>query len=469
MIKKKRVIGFILVLLLIIVGIVFFIVSNRNSNAFSVSEKKWIENNKNNVIDIAVLNDLPYFGVNGEGIFFDYITALEKETGLKFNLISYNVGEKPLSSDFAFKITSESGSDDSSFYTDNYVVLGSNTIFNVSELQGKTVGILKDDINLGSYYLEGVTLTSYDDTTSLLQAYAAGTISYAVIPYLQNIKTILAKDYNIAYQLNDMSNKYVITANSKEEKLNSILKKYFNTWMEESYAADYKVQFMDYYFMAKGIDDQTKATLLSKTYTYGYTSNLPYEKMASGKLVGINSKYLRDFADLTGVQFIYKKYSSLSEISSALKNGKIDISFGYMTSSKLNATLTPEVYKSEYVVLTNAKNSIVVDSLKSLNDSVIKVIADSSINSYLKKESKATIKSYTTIGNLLGSLTKNSIVMIDRQTYDYYKDGKLKNFTVVYENKLNSNYGFEISNKRQMKYLANYLVIMLIVLIKMDI
>ena len=38
---------------------------------------------------MKVLNDLPIFGSNGEGVFFDFLEAFTKDTGLQFNLIPH--------------------------------------------------------------------------------------------------------------------------------------------------------------------------------------------------------------------------------------------------------------------------------------------------------------------------------------------------------------------------------------------
>ena len=52
-----------------------------------MEENKWIDENKYDVIDIALTNDIPILSYNGEGIIIDFLNSLNTETGLFFNKI----------------------------------------------------------------------------------------------------------------------------------------------------------------------------------------------------------------------------------------------------------------------------------------------------------------------------------------------------------------------------------------------
>ena len=91
-ISRKKLILLVIPVVLLIVIVLFAIGINRNNDkngVYSILEKRWIEKNKSTVIDVSVLNDLPIFGSNGEGVFFDFLEAFTKDTGLQFNLIPY--------------------------------------------------------------------------------------------------------------------------------------------------------------------------------------------------------------------------------------------------------------------------------------------------------------------------------------------------------------------------------------------
>jgi diguanylate cyclase (GGDEF)-like protein len=109
------------------------------------------------------------------------------------------------------------------------------------------------------------------------------------------------------------------------------------------------------------------------------------------------------------------------------------------------------------VIISNSNNDFVLDSLKSLKDIEIKVIKDSLLNEHFKNESKAVLKTYNTIGKLLNSIGNKNIIAIDKQTYDYYKKTDLKNFTIIYESNLNTNYEFIVTNTDDNKVFSELL------------
>ena len=90
-------------------------------------EKKWINDNKNNVIDVSVYNDVPVFGESGSGIIFDYLDTFTKDYDINFNKVSYiTENEKNTYKDLSFKILSSDdklSSNDILLYEDSYVIV----------------------------------------------------------------------------------------------------------------------------------------------------------------------------------------------------------------------------------------------------------------------------------------------------------------------------------------------------------
>ena len=59
--KKKNKIIILISTILVILSLFFlFYVLNNKKDTLTIAEKQWIDNNKTNVIDISVLNDVPY-------------------------------------------------------------------------------------------------------------------------------------------------------------------------------------------------------------------------------------------------------------------------------------------------------------------------------------------------------------------------------------------------------------------------
>ena len=67
--NKWLVIVFILVLVAILIALINLSKGNKENTKLNLTEKKWIENNKEDVINISVANDIPIFSKEGEGIF----------------------------------------------------------------------------------------------------------------------------------------------------------------------------------------------------------------------------------------------------------------------------------------------------------------------------------------------------------------------------------------------------------------
>ena len=88
---KKKVLSLIMVLILIIIGISIglFFLGNKSDNALTLEETQWIDANKHNVIDIAVINDAPLVSYEGEGLLYDYLSYVNEKTKLEFNIIIF--------------------------------------------------------------------------------------------------------------------------------------------------------------------------------------------------------------------------------------------------------------------------------------------------------------------------------------------------------------------------------------------
>ena len=90
--NKKSILKILIILFVILVigiGIYYFLTSEDEENSLTIIEKQWIENNKNNLIDIEVPNNLGIISNNGKGVIFEFLSYLEETTELKFNKISY--------------------------------------------------------------------------------------------------------------------------------------------------------------------------------------------------------------------------------------------------------------------------------------------------------------------------------------------------------------------------------------------
>ena len=129
--KKKNIIiiTIILVVIAALFGTYYFVYEKEDTNStLTLSEKTWIENNKNNVIDIGVVNEIAILNYSGEGLFFNFLEDIEENTGLEFNKISYPAYEE-IEDDYAFKRVKKVSKNDILIYSDNYVLIGKESAF----------------------------------------------------------------------------------------------------------------------------------------------------------------------------------------------------------------------------------------------------------------------------------------------------------------------------------------------------
>ena len=80
--KKIIIIVISLIAIIGLFGLVYFVMNSRNSNSLSLEENKWIDSNKQNVIDVALINDIPILSYEGEGVVYNYLDYVSKNNHL---------------------------------------------------------------------------------------------------------------------------------------------------------------------------------------------------------------------------------------------------------------------------------------------------------------------------------------------------------------------------------------------------
>ena len=417
-------------------------------------EKRWVEQNKNKIINIAVLNNIPIFGTEGEGVFFDYIDDFQKDIKLEFNKVSYNYEDEPSLYDYKFEITDNVKENQILFYQDYYVALSKNNerINNISGLNGLNVGTLtrkNSDIN---YYLSNTdaVFTYKDNIEELIDLIDNDELDVIIIPYTMYLDTILENNYNIIYNFKDISDKYVITLDEEYTTVNNIIKKYFDLWSDSKYQDSYNEKLTNLYFNSKKVSTKKQAEFKGKIYNYGYVENEPFEQVVNKEIVGINGEYLNRFIDLTNVEIRYKKYDSIDELKRAFNNNDVDIVFNNFDSTSLNNSITTSsIFNEKYVVLSHVTNNFVMDSIKSLKGESVHVLKDSLISKYLSNNTTVEIKPYLNNRELFNNLTDDMIIVMDYDIYNYYKNNELSKYVVKYQSEMNINYNFMLRNLKE--------------------
>ena len=430
--------------------IIFILNYTKDSSSFSILEKNWINNNSNNVIDVSVYNDIPIYGQNGEGIVFSYLEEFTNSYNIGFNKVPYLQNNNQNLKNVSFRIldfNTELTDNDIEIYKDYYVIVSKNnivldTIDNLNEIK---LGVLDNDMSTIKYYLfeaKNITYVSCENIEEMLTKIKDGTIEYMALPKTMYLDDILTNDLNIVYHISEIYKKYVITVN-KDNTLKSILNKYWMIYDKEYKEEKYKTYFLNTIFKYEGITEAEIMSYNGQPYTYGYVTNMPYENTINKEFVGSISNYLSGFEDIADVDFKVVGYNSVVELKQALSHGEVDLIFANFNTNGVNVdtlkTVSP--FKEEYVVLS--KEPMVINTIRSLKGNEVYVVKNTYLYDYLNTNSIIT-KGYNNTDDLLRNIRNDSIVIIDKDTYEYYRNTKFKDYKIVYQDSINDNYTFVI-------------------------
>jgi diguanylate cyclase (GGDEF)-like protein len=454
--------------MIVIIGVCILAIMIKNrqgeTSTLTISELRWIENNKNKVIDIAVINDLPIFGYEGEGVFFEFIKELQTATPLEFNLVPYQFQTKPSLGEYVFKVLKTNINPHKNqllIYQDEYVVIGSNKnkLNAIDELSNKTIGFLSGDENLITDYLSiatNIKYTSYENKETLLTAFNNNEIELCIVPYNIFIDEILShNNYHIVFQLREINKKYVLELSKNNKALNSIIKKYWYEWQSQQQELTYHHYLFNLYLDKMNINSKTKNAFTGRTYTYGVLKTLPYEMLVDDHLIGINGQYINKFKKFAGLEFVYINYKNINDLKRDFAAGKIDMAFNYYDMQTDNYIKTMSPFNEEYVLLGHNSSGIAVNSLAALNNVTVLVVKDTFLAKEISGNKKIKIKTFNNFEQLLHNLNKKHVVLIDRGNYEYYKNSVLLDYRVLYNHNLPKDYTFVINNRNENKVLAS--------------
>ena len=451
--KKIGIIVLVVALILGSIGVVRFFTKEDQNTTLTVIEKKWIEDNKNNVIDFATLNNTPIISDNGSGIFFDFINDLQSDTELEFNKVSYEE-ESEISAKYSLIKKDTLDKNDLLLYQDNYVLITSDNVHytDISEIQNLKIGTLKNTSKVISEYLTGslnLTYTEYNTAQELQTALQSKLVNAIALPKLNYLETILSEEnMHIAYNISEYKINYIIKLGDND-RLNKIITKYLNKWQKDNFQESFNNALATNYFTFKEISEKNQTDLRSKRYTVGFVANAPYDITVGGTLKGFNHYIIDNFADIAGLEIDYKQYSSVENMLKDFEENKIDIVFNNFANKLPNTYQTIPIYDSMVAIITDNDTDLVVNNVTSLKDAEVLTVKNSKIAKYLKDNNIKT-KEYDNIKDLINNINSTSIAAIDEYTYDYYVRLDLKNFKNLHTIDINNNYGYTIKKNKNL-------------------
>ena len=450
-----------IVSLLLVIFLVLIYLYNKDDYNLNTRDQAYLQSISNDKIDIETINDYPiYKTVNNE-----IIKYFNSKTNLNFLETSYSKDSTPSKNSYRFRnlgISENLSDKDLLIMNDTYVALSKQyiKINTIKDFSNKVVGVLNKDLNDITYYLtraSNITYKGFDTAEELFKSLNEGKIDFAIVPKIKYLNNIIENKYSIIYNFHEFSSKLVLTLSENNPKLNEIFKKLFKIFTNEKYQDILNQSTLEYYKGIANVSDKDITSLTSKTYTYGYVENAPYEIKSNDKIKGINAEILSNFSKITGIDIKYVKYNTVDELKKAINDKKVDIFFNYYNISSSEYRQIDNNFITEYVILSPDDSNEVVNSIESLKGKDVYFVKDRDIYN----DFKGVQSNVHFVDNVvdIAKQAKDNFIVIDKEEYNYYKNTVFKGHNMIYQDYLIKDRTFMVKSTEKLLFdVLNYTV-----------
>ncbi len=450
---KKKLIGLIVLLAVIGLGVGgYFILRDEETSSFTSAEQRWLDTNKNDVVNIYLPRNIAAFTYMGKGVFFDFIDYLETRTELSFKEYSYDDSQDK---EYVIELVDFLNDNQVPIFSDSYVILTKEKTDYAApeEIEGFTLGVLASDQENASKYLENASIeyVTFETEEAMLEDFQKEDTTLNGILGLKSLylDEILTYDYHIGYHLLDMTKTYALTLNG-DTTLNDIVKKTFETWKHDFFEESYRTQLLNTYFEFKEITEKEKIKLREKTYVYAFSESGIYDRLLSGNLKGMNYHLIKSFAEFANIDMEYEKsYKSKKDLVEAFQSDQVDFFFHDYSGEMKKVHYTGTPISSNIVILSSIRENVPISSLASLSNYKVSTVKNSKIEQYLL-DNGISVSSYDSMNELLKNKKDSSIIAMNLEDYEYFHARDLSKFKIsyVFPNKIH--YGYAIQEKDEL-------------------
>lgn len=456
---KKIIIAIVSFLLIIFIALIYFY--NKDDYNLNTRDKTYLQSISNDKIDIETISDYPVY----KTVNLELLKYFNAKTSLNFLETSYSKDSTPSKNSYRFRTLgiSENLSDkDLLLVKDNYVALSKQytKINTIKDFSSKTVGVLNKDLNDITYYLtraSNITYKGFDSADELFKSLNDSKIDFAIVPKTKYLNNILKNKYSINYNFHEFSSKLVFTLSENDNKLNEIFKKIFKTFMNDKFQNILNQSILEYYKEIANVSDKDIISLTSKTYTYAYVENAPYEIKSKEKIKGINAEILENFTKITGIDIKYVKYNKVADLKKAIEDKKVDIFFNYYNISSSEYRQIDNNFITSYVILVPEDSNEVINSIESLKGKDVYFVKDRDIYN----DFKGVQSNVHFVDNVvdIAKQAKDNFIVIDKEEYNYYKNTVFKGHNMIYQDYLVKDRTFMVKSTEKLLFdVLNYTV-----------
>ena len=456
---KKIIIAIVSFLLIIFIALIYFY--NKDDYNLNTRDKTYLQSISNDKIDIETISDYPVY----KTVNLELLKYFNAKTSLNFLETSYSKDSTSSKNSYRFRTLgiSENLSDkDLLLVKDNYVALSKQytKINNIKDFSSKTVGVLNKDLNDITYYLtraSNITYKGFDSSNELFKSLNESKIDFAIVPKTKYLNSIIENKYSINYNFHEFSSKLVFTLSENDNKLNEIFKKIFKTFMNDKFQNILNQSILEYYKEIANVSDKDITSLTSKTYTYAYVENAPYEIKSKEKIKGINAEILENFTKITGIDIKYVKYNKVADLKKAIEDKKVDIFFNYYNISSSEYRQIDNNFITSYVILVPEDSNEVINSIESLKGKDVYFVKDRDIYN----DFKGVQSNVHFVDNVvdIAKQAKDNFIVIDKEEYNYYKNTVFRNHSMIYQDYLVKDRTFMVKSSEKLLFdILNYTV-----------
>lgn len=448
---KRIIISIISIILVVVAGVLVYYNFFYDANKLSIKEREWLDDHKSSNIDINVPNDLNTFGYKGMGIFFDFLTDFEKQYSISFNKNATSVATDV--SGLGFIASKDYKKEDLLIYKDHYILISKNekVITNYRNITGSSIGVTADTLTrITNIYSENMTYNTFDSREKLLEALSNDTVEYIIVPRIEYIDTILSNNYKIIYHFSDLVINFYLKF-GEDERLNSILTKFYNVWMESDYENTYYEYLYNLYVEKLGLTQVETDTLTNREYVYGFVPSTPYQTLSSSNYGGIAIAYLNDFSKLSGVEFTYYKYSNVEKLIKNFNSKKIDLMFANSNIGVNNLNIYSNL-NNKYYIISPLEKDLNISDIKELTNEKVIVLENTKLYGYLNSIPDLQIEVVASEKDLIKAAKKEKTIVIDANTYDYLVNKEINDYSIRYTGYTNENYSYQYVNNTDAFY-----------------
>ena len=235
---KKRLIFIIPIIIAVLAFVFVYRYYNKEdkTTTLTISEKNWVQSNKDQSYDFEIVNDYPLYGTNGEGVLFNFLDDFNENIGIEFNQISYLKDSDTTGNEYRIRILNNDDKltkNDILIFTDTYVAVGKDyqRINYIKDFNNLTFGIFSKDHDYASYYLKSATnisLKEYDSAEQLFNALNNDEVNMIIVPNIMYLDYTIKNDkYSINYYFTELKKQVVLTLSDSNKELNTIVRKYY--------------------------------------------------------------------------------------------------------------------------------------------------------------------------------------------------------------------------------------------------